>query len=61
VDNYRRIVDRSTQPSTLRGTVNQPNGGDAVRLRGGKGRYGLFAGKKIVLPYLSALENALGI
>jgi len=51
---------RSTQPATLRRWWNeyQPKGGDALRL-GSKGRYGFFAGKTVVLPYLSALENAL--
>jgi len=49
---------KSTQPSTVRGTY-QSKGGDALWLES-KGRYGLFAGKT-VLPYLSALENALVI
>jgi len=47
----------SLLPSVGRQNEYKPNGGDTLRL-GSKGRYGLCAGKS-VLPYLSALENAL--
>jgi len=45
-------------PSVGRQNECQPKGGDAVWLWS-KGRYGLFADKNCVFPYLSALENAL--
>jgi len=49
----------SLLPSMGRQNEYQPKGGDALRL-GSKGRYGLFAGKTVLL-YMSAFENAFCI